>query len=325
MFECGVHECTDIGTLCRIRPSGIHRTEYVGWPYGRGGCRGLTTPPPPVVTRRPRSALARALLLDRDVHGFRVGSLGGAVVRPSGRPSAPAGGPAGRRATRRREEVTRRGPAGTGSGFGSGSGPGWSAVSSAVSSAARRPAGTRVADDQRLRGDRGRGQRGVVGAVLCTRVGGGPGNRTGRRIGRGLVGVGRPGLVPGHRGDVLGRRRGLRPHRCPCRCRCRCPGRCRCRCRRPSPRLRPRRPRRGSSSCCLRGSTGSCCTSRPRPWQWSQVSLNASSRPVPIRLRVICTSPARSPRRPGGGCGRGPGTRPAGAAPGRGCSRGPCR
>ena len=31
---------------------------------------------------------------------------------------------------------------------------------------------------------------------------------------------------------------------------------------------------------------------RPRPWQCSQFSLNASSRPVPIRLRVICTRPS---------------------------------
>ena len=40
------------------------------------------------------------------------------------------------------------------------------------------------------------------------------------------------------------------------------------------------------------GSTGASSTTTPRPWQCSQSWLNASSRPVPIRLRVICTRPS---------------------------------
>src|SRR5690606_3659547 len=39
-------------------------------------------------------------------------------------------------------------------------------------------------------------------------------------------------------------------------------------------------------------STGSAETIRPRPLQCSQLCENASSRPWPTRLRVICTSPS---------------------------------
>ena len=71
--------------------------------------------------------------------------------------------------------------------------------------------------------------------------------------------------------------------------------RCRCRCRRRrgrrGHRARVGRPRTAASSARL-GSTGASWTSSPRPLQCSQVSENASSRPVPIRLRVICTRPS---------------------------------
>ena len=55
----------------------------------------------------------------------------------------------------------------------------------------------------------------------------------------------------------------------------------------PEPLLRPLEPL-PPPPC----STGSVDTSTPRPLQCSQVVQNASSRPVPTRLRVICTRPS---------------------------------
>ena len=81
-------------------------------------------------------------------------------------------------------------------------------------------------------------------------------------------------------------------------------------------------PRPAASS----GSTGSCVD--------EQAAALAVLAGLAERLEQAGADPlaghlhqarARSPRRPGGGCGRGRGTRPAGAARGRGCSRAPCR
>ena len=81
------------------------------------------------------------------------------------------------------------------------------------------------------------------------------------------------------------------------------PPACRRRCRSPLPLSAPSPRRRGGrgDGCCggprprrtsASGSTGWSLMTTPRPWQCSQFSLNASSRPVPIRLRVICTRPS---------------------------------
>src|SRR5699024_6159100 len=63
----------------------------------------------------------------------------------------------------------------------------------------------------------------------------------------------------------------------------------------PPPDFFDRRPRRDSFLPePLSGSAtiGSSCSTRPRPWQCSQGVENASTSPVPSRLRVICTSPS---------------------------------